>query len=86
MLYIHNDDTLNREQINKQDELWDLLPDNNRQKITHSVCMDLRSVEENTIFLFFKFDSEAFNHLKELKAKLESILYHILIKYKKILC
>lgn len=73
LLRFYKDETLGREQLEKLNELWELFRDDNPKWMTRQECMALRSVE-NIIFIFFNFDGQAFNHLKDLKAKFESFL------------
>lgn len=67
-LRLYKDENLNRDQLEKLNELWELFREDNPKWITRQECMALRNVE-NIIFIFFSFDGQAFNHLKDLKAK-----------------
>lgn len=68
LLRLYKDESLNREQLEKLNELWELFREDNPKWITRQECMTLKNVE-NIIFIFYTFDGPAFNHLKDLKAK-----------------
>lgn len=68
LLRLYKDETLSREQLEKLNELWELFREDSPKWITRQECMAMRNVD-NIIFIFFAFEGQAFNHLKDLKAK-----------------
>lgn len=68
-LRLYRDETLTPANLDKLNELWNVFKDDNSKWISRQECLNLKSVD-NLIFVFCVFDGAAFEHVRNLKGRL----------------